>query len=728
MSIIPTQMFRFSLLFLILVSIHFQAASRSSALAYLRKNFPKNLSQQLEESSYDLSRSAIAADQKQDYYAGFYYHFYLGEITLHHKENKKAENHYLKSLNCATRLNDSLKIAWSAFQLGNCFLARGNFNSAYHHYVLAQLAFEHTDSYMYAHTFCQLGELYFNFDAYRNALGYFRQALHLKQQNPAWKASLPYAYWSIAETHYALKDQDSALYYYKLSSAVADTTRNIPYYGNEGIAQILINRKQFDEALKYLKPVQKWYFEAKVPKWIADMGLLYMQIYLNKKDKSGFLKWSSITNRNAYAELLPEQQRRYHETMSAYYQQSNNLKEALKHLKLANKVREDNLHRISESNMDALVQAFQTQRQQNQLLLMKEKLQSNELIRQQKELENARLSQKNLLFSTLTSGSVLVILLLSMVALYVTRQKRRVTTQNQQLEEANKKISETVQQLRNKEERIQEAQMKSSSVFAVLNRDMNVLINNLSYTRWMYYIAPEYAPDTAMLEQLLDPQKRKELAYMLHTLQPFESASFQWEWESDNLMVYEFALINLTEDITVNGFVLQGKDITEKVLRQRKQMNSLETKIRERDQLISEVSQEAALSNLQLNLKQQRMSDLWVNLDKSNKDNLTEIDELKGILLQDIHSDKHWQNFRKHFDVAHTHFFSRLKNHHPKLTINEEKHCVFLKMKLSNKEVAQLTGVAPETVKKARQRLKKKLNLSGEQSLTGYLDQLETKR
>ncbi len=66
----------------------------------------------------------------------------------------------------------------------------------------------------------------------------------------------------------------------------------------------------------------------------------------------------------------------------------------------------------------------------------------------------------------------------------------------------------------------------------------------------------------------------------------------------------------------------------------------------------------------------------------------------------------------------------QLKKEHPKLSTNEIKHCLLLKLRLSLKESAQLLNVSISTVKMTRNRAKAKMNLPEELSLKEYLDQI----
>jgi DNA-binding CsgD family transcriptional regulator len=84
----------------------------------------------------------------------------------------------------------------------------------------------------------------------------------------------------------------------------------------------------------------------------------------------------------------------------------------------------------------------------------------------------------------------------------------------------------------------------------------------------------------------------------------------------------------------------------------------------------------------------------------------------------------HWSDFIKNFNLLHSHYVDRVVKAHPGLTANEVRLICFILSGLSNKEIANIFSVEPESVKKARYRLKKKLHLKEEESLSFYLHNL----
>ena len=57
-------------------------------------------------------------------------------------------------------------------------------------------------------------------------------------------------------------------------------------------------------------------------------------------------------------------------------------------------------------------------------------------------------------------------------------------------------------------------------------------------------------------------------------------------------------------------------------------------------------------------------------------------------------------------------FQNQLKQRYPKLTAYDLRLCTYLKANLSTKEIATLLNITPDSVKKAKHRLRKKLGIN----------------
>lgn len=84
--------------------------------------------------------------------------------------------------------------------------------------------------------------------------------------------------------------------------------------------------------------------------------------------------------------------------------------------------------------------------------------------------------------------------------------------------------------------------------------------------------------------------------------------------------------------------------------------------------------------------------------------------ELNSMLKSHLMTQERWVNFKKNFDLMYPDYLQNLKHKNPQLTENDLRIMALVKLDLNNRSMADLLGISPEGIKKAKQRLKKKLN------------------
>ena len=108
------------------------------------------------------------------------------------------------------------------------------------------------------------------------------------------------------------------------------------------------------------------------------------------------------------------------------------------------------------------------------------------------------------------------------------------------------------------------------------------------------------------------------------------------------------------------------------------------------------------------------LKDVKEKLDEMEKH--PEKDMLPGVMrdLEAMINAESKKDFDLHFVQMHPDFYQKLLADFPKLTQNELRLCAFIKSNLSIKEIASINGLSAESVKTARKRLRRSLNLTGE--------------
>lgn len=98
--------------------------------------------------------------------------------------------------------------------------------------------------------------------------------------------------------------------------------------------------------------------------------------------------------------------------------------------------------------------------------------------------------------------------------------------------------------------------------------------------------------------------------------------------------------------------------------------------------------------------------------------------KINAFISQSQGGDKTNSTLLTNIDDKSNEFLQRLVTIHPKLTQGEKYLATLLRVNLSTKEISMLTGTTPKTINMNRYRLRKSLNLSSEEDLTDYLQNI----
>ena len=104
-----------------------------------------------------------------------------------------------------------------------------------------------------------------------------------------------------------------------------------------------------------------------------------------------------------------------------------------------------------------------------------------------------------------------------------------------------------------------------------------------------------------------------------------------------------------------------------------------------------------------------------------------ELSRINRIVDNTFKSDEERKTFQITFDQMHDGFFKDLKQAFPDVSNAELKLCALLRLNMNLKESAKILGIAVDSVKTARYRLRKKLGLKTEDNLVDFLIQFENK-
>jgi len=126
--------------------------------------------------------------------------------------------------------------------------------------------------------------------------------------------------------------------------------------------------------------------------------------------------------------------------------------------------------------------------------------------------------------------------------------------------------------------------------------------------------------------------------------------------------------------------------------------------------------------------KTKLLQDLTVTIDAFNKtansEQKNEIRQIKRQINNYLRTEKDWDLFKIYFEQVNEGFFDKLKLINPEFSSNDLKLSALIKLNMNIKESASVLNIAPNSVKSARYRLRKKLGISQEIDLFEYLQSL----
>lgn len=170
--------------------------------------------------------------------------------------------------------------------------------------------------------------------------------------------------------------------------------------------------------------------------------------------------------------------------------------------------------------------------------------------------------------------------------------------------------------------------------------------------------------------------------------------------------------------------------------------NDFITKPVDETELIARVNSSIRLAKTQQQLIKQKDSELMENtlsLVRNNEFNRLMSRTLENVLslvhnqsaqtllkeaiknIEDKVKSDDFQRFETSFNAVYDSFYKNLTADYPKLTQNDLKLCAYLKLGLSSKDIAAVMFINKDSVKTARSRLRKKLELESNANLQSFL-------
>jgi DNA-binding CsgD family transcriptional regulator len=134
---------------------------------------------------------------------------------------------------------------------------------------------------------------------------------------------------------------------------------------------------------------------------------------------------------------------------------------------------------------------------------------------------------------------------------------------------------------------------------------------------------------------------------------------------------------------------------------------------------IENKNRELAISTMSLIKKNEFLNSIKSELKETNGSK--SLKPVIKIIDKNLNNTDDWKFFQEAFNNADKDFLKKIRSLHPELTPNDLRLCAYLRLNLSSKEIAPLLNISPRSVEVKRYRLRKKMDLDHDSSLTNYI-------
>ena len=152
------------------------------------------------------------------------------------------------------------------------------------------------------------------------------------------------------------------------------------------------------------------------------------------------------------------------------------------------------------------------------------------------------------------------------------------------------------------------------------------------------------------------------------------------------------------------------------------QRQIMEFKNKNLHQDIENKNRELGLATMNLVKRNELLNNIKIELAQTKS--LNEVKRVIKMINSSLNDTSDWKLFEEAFNNVDKDFMKRIKSLHPSITPNDLRLCAYLRLNLSSKEIAPLLNISHKSVEVKRYRLRKKMGLDHEQSLSNYIIKL----
>jgi len=689
----------------------------------------------------------------------------------------EATECYLRAKQIAEILRDKTLITRSIAYLSMIYTGKGDYEKALDGYrEILQMLDEKDDSKVRSRIYINIGEIHKYQGNYLQALEFYHKALKIKEKDKE-EYGISLSFINIGSICTLQGDYEKALDYerqaLKIAEKINDKRLISSCYEEIGIVYLQTNKP---EALEYFQKaliiVEKLSYQTPILRIVSKIGDFYRArgdynealvnysralkiseelsrkrticetsikiggIYLLQREYSKALDYTLKSLELANELKLLDNQKDIQKQLSEIYAATSDYKSAYLHHKLFTEAtdsiyNEKNVKRMAELELNYRFE--------------KEK-QTIELIQQKKD------AVQRAIMIALIAGLVLVLmfsgyvfrssLIKQRINQTLTKQKDEIEKLNTEYQAVNEVLMVTNTALVETKKKVEESEEKLRLLIKNSN-DILVLVN----AKGEQIFISDAAKDLTgfAVEDLLDSVEaviypddldivRQHWHRVLANKEVADVVQYRHKHKTNGYVWFEAVAQNFLDNPAIGAVVANVRDITE---RKKVELALKESEAANEQLLKNEIER----INQELEMNQKSMTAATLKLIQNSERDAQTIDRLQEIekdtnsegkqkiksLIADnkrISYNSNWDEFEILFEKVHHSFYERLNAQYPTLTVNERKLCAFLKLNMSNKDITHITFQSEDALKKARLRLRQKLEIGRETNLVAFLQNI----
>lgn len=265
-----------------------------------------------------------------------------------------------------------------------------------------------------------------------------------------------------------------------------------------------------------------------------------------------------------------------------------------------------------------------------------------------------------------------------------------------------------------------------------------------------YHEAFAWQQKRNLLADSLDAEQRKVRENTLGQLTSLESKRFEdaltlerttreREQRESQLRLWIIILISIGTAVIISILYFYYR---QRLRLHKKEANLFETERQLSEEKLRTREQEKKLLDMQLEYKKKDLADLALSLSQKQEwatelvktieklesvkghQRSREIKRIKEEVRGQVYVNEELEILQQNFDSISAEFYDKLRTLFPDITKTEKRMCSYIRLNLSNAQIAQLQNIDPESARTGRYRLKKKLNLPDGLDLETFLQKL----